>query len=278
MQVERNLPFYVEDFLSTFQSQFWFNHHWTFGMHETYLYTLPFHFDQLKNFSDFDQIESSNSNIFNSLQTWSHVKSIDFPYFFQFESNLIEQIKFKMPNLTSTTLTFYQMHNFGTNVNEINQTNISLDSVTTIHSGGEYLRAGKHWLIHIFPNARNLILSYNSESVANSYDEYFHAKWMTTDSIYSSKIEHIEIEITSQDADCDYLHEVVKCLVKELLKMFSNIQSFLFHFYDRLRFPSRCLVSELNKTIQLFNMDEFAEIYQINHIQHYLQFTRKQND
>jgi hypothetical protein len=98
---------------------------------------------------------------------------------------------------------------------------------------------------------------------------------MTTDSIYSSKIEHIEIEITSQDADCDYLHEVVKCLVKELLKMFSNIQSFLFHFYDCLRFPSRSLVSELNKTVQLFNMDEFAEIYQIKHIQHYLQFIRK---
>jgi hypothetical protein len=142
MQVERNLPFYVEDFLPTFQSQFWFNHHWTFGMHQTYLYTLPFHFDQLKNFSDFDQIESSNSNIFNSLQTWSHVKSIDFPYFFQFESNLIEQIKFKMPNLTSTTLTFYQMHNFGTNVNETNQTNTSLDSVTTIHSGVNTFKLG----------------------------------------------------------------------------------------------------------------------------------------
>jgi hypothetical protein len=183
-----------------------------------------------------------------------------------------------MPNLTSTTLTFYQMHNLCTNVDETNQTNISLDSVTTIHTVVEYLKAGKHWLIHMFPNAKNLILSYNFESIANSYDEYFRAKWMTTDSIYSSKIEHVEIEITSQDADCDYLHQVVKCLVKELLKMFRNIQSFLFHFYDRRRSPSRCLVYELNKTVQLFNMDEFDEIYQIKHIQHYLQFIKKQNE
>jgi hypothetical protein len=64
MQVKRNLPFYVEDFLSTFQ----FDHHWTFGMHQTYFYTLPFHFDQLNNFTDFDQIESSKENIFNSSQ------------------------------------------------------------------------------------------------------------------------------------------------------------------------------------------------------------------
>ncbi len=64
MQIERNLPFYVEDFLSTFQ----FDHHWIFGMHQTYFYTLTFHFDQLNNFTDFDQIESSKENIFNSSQ------------------------------------------------------------------------------------------------------------------------------------------------------------------------------------------------------------------
>jgi hypothetical protein len=275
MQVERTYSFDVEYFLSTFQTQFWFDHHWIFGMHGKYLYTLPFHFDKLKDFIDFNRIKSSNSKIFNSLQTWSHVKSIDFPYSFRFKSNVIEQIKLKMPNLTSATLTFQRMHNFPKN---IDKTNISLDSVITIHSVGEYLQAGKHLLIRTFPNVRNLILSYSSDSVANAYDEYFGAKWTTTDSIYSSKIEHVEIEIKSENADCDYLHKVIKCLVKELLKMFINIQSFLFHFYDRLRAPSRCLVSELNKTVPLLNMDEFAEIYQIKHIQHYLQFIRKQND
>jgi hypothetical protein len=268
-------PVDIERFLSIFQTQFWLDHHWTFGMHKTYLYTLPFHFDQLKDFSDFDQIKSSNSKILNSLQTWSHVKSIVFPSSFQFKSNVIEQIKFKMPNLTSTTVRLYRMHTYDMNVDETNQTNISLDSVTTIHSEGEYIQAVKHLLIRIFPNTRNLILSCSSESVANAYDDYFRVKGTTTN---SSKIEHVEIRITSENADCNCLHKVVKCLVQELLKMFKNIQSFLFHFYELFLYPSTCLVSELNKTIQLFNRDKFGEIYQIKHIQHYLQFIRKQND
>jgi hypothetical protein len=43
-----NEPIDIERFLSTFQTQFWFDHHWTFGIHGTYLYILPFHFDKLK--------------------------------------------------------------------------------------------------------------------------------------------------------------------------------------------------------------------------------------
>ncbi len=50
-QLEKE-PRDIERLLSTFQTQFWFNHHWTFGMHGTYLYTLPFHFDKLKDFID----------------------------------------------------------------------------------------------------------------------------------------------------------------------------------------------------------------------------------
>jgi hypothetical protein len=275
-------PIDVKRFLSTFQTQFWFDHHWTFGIHGTYLYTLPFHFDQLNDVSGFDQIKSSNSKIFNSLQTWSHIKSIVFSKSFKFKSNLIEQLKLKMPNLTSTTLAFQRMDDLCKNVDETNQTDISLNSVTTIYSVGEYLQSMKHLLIHIFPNTRNLILFYSSESVAYSslqeYDEYFRIEWMTTDYIYSSKIEYIEIKFKSKDADCDYLHRLVKYLLKELLKMFRNIQSFIFYFYHHLRFPFRSLVSELDKTVPLLNMDELAEIYQIKHIQHYLQFIRKKND
>ncbi|CAF0910101.1 unnamed protein product [Adineta steineri] len=36
--------------LSQFQDQYWFDHKWTFGMHGTYFYTLPFHFEYLHEF------------------------------------------------------------------------------------------------------------------------------------------------------------------------------------------------------------------------------------
>ncbi len=94
-----------------FETQFWFDHQWTFGMHEAYLYTLPFHHDELKDFIDFDQMKSSNSNVFNSLQRWSRIKSIEFSDSFQLKSNLIEQIKLRMTNLTSIGVRFRLIYN-----------------------------------------------------------------------------------------------------------------------------------------------------------------------
>lgn len=63
--------FDVKPILLTFQSQLWIDHHWTFARHGKYLYTKPFHFYQLNDLIDFDQIESSNSNVLNSLHACS---------------------------------------------------------------------------------------------------------------------------------------------------------------------------------------------------------------
>jgi hypothetical protein len=284
MQLEKE-PRDIERFLSTFQTQFWFDHHWTFGMHRTYLYTLPFHFDKLKDFIDFDRIKSSNSKIFNSLQTWSHVKSIELSDSFKVRSNIIEQLKLKMPNLTTTTVSSELMYNIYTNEGEINQTVIPLNSITTVHCEGQYVQAIKHWLIHIFPNVRHLMLSYSSEPVAPSsdktgflqkFEEYFRDKWKTTDSIYLSRIQCVEIKLTLKDMD--FIDQHVIRLAKELLEMFINLQSFIFHFYDMPRFPSIVPFTDLNKTIQLLNMEKFTEIYQIKHIHNYLQFIKKETD
>jgi hypothetical protein len=93
------VPIDIGHLLPIFQTHFWFDHHWIFGAHGTYLYTLTFHFDKLKDFTNFDQIQSSNSKIFSSLQTWSHVKSIDFSESFQINSNLIKNGKFNINHL-----------------------------------------------------------------------------------------------------------------------------------------------------------------------------------
>jgi hypothetical protein len=283
MQLEKE-PRDIERFLSTFQTEFWFDHHWTFGIHETYLYTLPLHFDKLKDFIDFDRIKSSNSKIFNSRQTWSHVKSIDFDESLKIKSNVIEQLKLKMPNLTAITVSFKLMYNIYTNDNEINQTVIPLDSINTVHCQGEYIQAMKHWLINIFPNARHLILSYISEPVAPSsdrivflqkFEEYFRGRWTTTDSIYSCRIQYVEIEITLKNMDSIDQH-IIR-LVNELLEMFKNLQSFIFHFYHMPRFAFLVPFTDLSKIIQLLNTDEISGKYQIKHIHNYLQPVKKNN-
>ncbi|CAF1495878.1 unnamed protein product, partial [Rotaria sordida] len=125
-------PLDVESFLSTFQTQFWIDHHWTFGIYETYLYTIPYHFNNLKGFIDFDRIKSNNLEILNSPKAWSHVKSMDFSDSSNFNLNIIKQLKSKMPNLTSIFFTYRMVDDLSTNNNETNQIDITLDSVTTV--------------------------------------------------------------------------------------------------------------------------------------------------
>jgi hypothetical protein len=121
------------------------------------------------------------------------------------------------------------------------------------------------------------MLSYSSKASASSslqrYDDYFREKWMTKDSIYSSKVQYVEIKIMLEDMDGIDQHIIH--LIKELIEMFIKRQSFMFHFYENSRFPSIVPFIDLNKTIQFLNMEEFAEIYQIKHIHNYLQFIKR---
>lgn len=69
----------IDDVLSRFKTQYWFDHNWIFGMHENYFYTLPFHFNHLYNYSN--RIKSNNPEILiNNSRLWYNVKSIDISY------------------------------------------------------------------------------------------------------------------------------------------------------------------------------------------------------
>ncbi|CAF5164288.1 unnamed protein product, partial [Rotaria sp. Silwood1] len=61
----------IKSILSTFKNHFWLDHNWTVGMHDKYLYTLPFHFDKLYDFTDFDRVDSNNYEILiNNPRIW----------------------------------------------------------------------------------------------------------------------------------------------------------------------------------------------------------------
>ena len=85
------------------------------------------------------------------------------------------------------------------NANPI-QSEMRLDSITTIQSRSTCFPGIKHWLIHVFPNTKHLILSYdfvsegppsNVRESVQKFVQYFRAKPTTTDCIYSSEIEVI---------------------------------------------------------------------------------------
>jgi hypothetical protein len=71
-------------------------------MHGTYLYTLPFHFEYLHDFScGFDDIESSNPKILlTNPRIWYAVKYIELYYRSTYDINFLKELKMKMPKLS----------------------------------------------------------------------------------------------------------------------------------------------------------------------------------
>ena len=247
----------TESFLSTFESEFWFDHHWTFGIYRNYYFTLPFHFDHLEDFDGLECIRSTNSIILNSLHTWSRVKSIHFHSSSQFQSNSIEQMKLKMPNVTSTNFHFISKA-------EINSTDFSLDNITSIDGRAENFHGKEQILFRIFPNLKSLRLSYHFPSF-----KYSSLPLTTKDQICWSKVQNVMIETSSEGADSNRLREAVQILLERFLEMFPNVESYIFHF------PSQYSPPNLNKIFQLLNQDQFIKIFQVKHIHCYFQLIRK---
>lgn len=266
----------------TFKTQFWLDHHWTLGTHETYLYTLPFHFDTLKDFIDFDEIQSSNAKILDSPNTWSHVKSINSSTSSKLSINILKQMKLKMTNLTSITFNLGPMENLCTENDAINQTDIILDSITTVSCRSYNLQITRQWLMKIFPNTKHLILtcdSYSPKPLSNIKvsSQKLHECYHETDGIYLSKIEYAKIQVVLRDLD--HFYENIICPVKELVEMCRNLQSFTLHFDHIREFLHTEPLNDLNKLklIEMFNTENISEKYHIKPVYNYLHFVRKNN-
>ena len=266
-------PANVESFLSTFQTPFWLDHHWTLAMHDSYLYTLPFHFDTLNGFTDFDQITSSDPHTLSSLQTWSHVTSIEFSQSFQFHSHLIEQLKLNMLNLRSIIFDFP--------LAEINQMDQTLDSITTVHFRTGWNPSIKDWLFHISPNVKKLLLLYHASSstvlrdqtiISQELDAYLSDERRMTDRHYPFKIECVEIKIMLHEMDRHYQH--VAHLLRQFLEMSEYLQSITFKFYHIPRLAPVPFPDIVN-IIELFKAGKCSEKYRIRHAQNCMQFVRK---
>ncbi|CAF2870291.1 unnamed protein product [Rotaria sp. Silwood2] len=188
-----------------------------------------------------------------------------------------------MPNLASITFNFKLMHNLFTNDNETNEIDITLDSVTTVHCKVSDLKTIKRWLINIniFPNTKNLILSFSLSSASLSSNRMMFSLepdecFLGTDYMHFVKIQYVEVKLAFEDLN--YINEYAIELAKELLEMFKNLQSFIFHFHHMPDFLRMNPLTDLSKMIQLLNMEKVSKKYQIKHIHNYLQFFRKNDE
>ncbi|CAF0947087.1 unnamed protein product [Adineta steineri] len=266
----------IDTLLSTFQNQFWYDHHWIVGIHRQHLFTLPFHFKKLNNFIDFDEIKLSNLKTSSFLSVWPHVTSIDLSQCNNPDLNLIKQLKMNMPNLTTMILNSELINSLDTDEN------VALDNVSTIHCKGEYLQNIKQWLIKIVPNTKHLVLSYEPQSATSSsnrtvylhkLDAYFRGQRTTRDYTYFLNIQHVEIKFILHDVEDIYRH--VLRLVREFLEMFKNLKSFIIEFHTNFSNYNRIPFADLNKMIELLNMDRISQKYHMKHVYNYIQFIKK---
>jgi hypothetical protein len=179
--------------LPGFENQYWFDHNWSFGVHDKYLYTLPFHFDYLYRFSEsFDYVKSSNPEILiNNPRIWYRVKSIELEKSTYYHRNLIKQLKIKMPKLNLIKFSCYlgasETYLFEIN-NERNKIDLRLDNVMTIQFTRGFIENIKHLIISSLPNLRHLILS---SGYLPSIDNQL-------SSILNERIQRLDIDIYSK--------------------------------------------------------------------------------
>ncbi|CAF3703314.1 unnamed protein product, partial [Rotaria sordida] len=140
-----------EDILSRFK-----DHHWSFGTHENYIYTLPFHFDYLHCFKHLNDIKSNNQKILKTNpRIWHHVKTIALSYESICDESLMQYLKIMMPNLTTIKFDAFEFNDIK---NLFVRSNIQLTNVTTVRIKGFLMEIGKDWLINALPNLKHLIL------------------------------------------------------------------------------------------------------------------------
>ena len=267
----------IETILSTFETRFWLDHHWSIGMHQNFIYTLPFHFNQ---FVDFDKIHST---ICQSPRTWNRLRSISLSQTCELNFDSFQQMLSYIPNLTSIHLqsTDPRYPKF-TEHSQLNTIHSAFNNVTTIECGFEYLHNLKPWSREIFPNVRRLFLHYNLLAIINfrlstqylTLSHLYSPQQSTgNDEEYFSTIEHVIIEFLlerGEDFDNDLLSEI-----ENLLKTFQNMKMVLLNFQLRDGDRSNKALNFPQKIVTSLSANKHFQNYEIAIVENYLQLIRK---
>ncbi|CAF1104215.1 unnamed protein product [Adineta ricciae] len=267
-----------ESVLATFQDQFWFDRNWSIGMHGKYLYTLPFHFDELHDFLDFDRVKSNNNKILNSCGIWSKVKLIQLARSNRFNLGLIKQMKIKFPRLNAIRFLSSGLYSYS---EVLEQTHINEDeilrSVSIVDLEGGSMENIKQWLVYVLPNVKHLSLSYTGLPSTNSQ----------LVPILNSRIERLDIIEQSIIEQINRTNRTYFSNVKDLRLMIYNVDG-KFHWYvntlmkilrnyKRLNMLLICIVDDDN--VQTFRSSEaelskIIEYLKMNGIERYFHIKR----
>ena len=147
----------VENVLSSFQYEFYFDHQWYFGARGHYLCSLPLPSELTYDFDCFkptiDEILQKNSRV------WFKVKSITLAQSRKVDLALLTLFKLTMPKLECIRICRGRFKNDRELSRcETDPINVILDNVTTVCITSGSLEDEKHWLIAALPNLKCLSL------------------------------------------------------------------------------------------------------------------------
>jgi hypothetical protein len=276
----------VVDF-SQFKDQYWFKQNPSFGMYGDYIYTLPFHFNNIYDcFQDFNEIKLNNCEILEKdSRIWYNVKSIQMPDKCCYNRNFVKELKRKMPKLTLIRFDSYWVSPKMETDDLSENKDVTLDNVTTIGFTRGNLEKHKDWIIYSLPNLRHLILSHRT--AMPSIDSELAP-------ILNKTIRRLDI-----DATC----EKVEQLPEISYACFSNVENINFYMDDgekssewyaniiikilknfkklkilMVRIAHLCNVSFLEhnvpKIIEYLKMNEMDKNYQVEYLNEYTLFSK----
>ncbi|CAF1438821.1 unnamed protein product [Adineta steineri] len=262
--------------LQTFKNSFWLDHNWIVATHENYIYTLPFHFSHFYGFTHFDQIISTDPNIFQiNSRLWYKIKSIELSKSFKINPDLIEQIRRKIPNLT--TIIFNQVQPIDQNNFK---DNVTLSSVNTIHFNDASLNYIQPWITYVLPNLKHLFtyekfLPKADTELAillNKKLETLHMAMLADQIIeptdfYLFNVKDITITIFAQ-------FKPDENVLLRILKSFTNFNILTIHFKCNTYYNSRKPWGNIKQLIDKLDMNEINKNYQMKYFFNSVQFSR----
>jgi hypothetical protein len=189
-----------------------------------------------------------------------------------------------MPNLISINLTSLLQDTELIKEYKTNQIDTTLNNVTTVYCDWKLINDLKEWFIYILPNVKRLVLFYSQLAIINfNLNTLYSAlsgldsgsQCVTTDYACFSNIKDMDIKFVLGFGDD--LGEQMSGPIKEILKIFENSKTFIFHFYRNGSYSSNKLYQCMSKMITLLNMDKNFENYHMKHDYNYLQLIKKNN-
>jgi hypothetical protein len=266
--------------LPTFKNSFWLDHNWIVATHENYLYTLPFHFSHLYRFTHFDQIISTDPNIFQiNPRLWYKVKTVEFSRSFQTNPDLIEQIRRKIPNLTTTI--FNQSQSIDqNNIKDEDYRNVTLTSVNTIHFNDASLNHIQPWINYVLPNLKHLFSDEKflpkvdtelavllNKKLETLHMAMFDNRIIEPTDFYLFNVKDITINIFAR-------FEPDENVLQRILRTFANFNILTVHFKCNIYYNNRRPWGKVKQLIKKLDMNEINKNYQMKYFFNSIQFSR----